>query len=280
MRNINRLLGIAAATALLGGQAFAGSVSAPVSAPAPAPESAFSGSLHIGYNSDYIFRGVDLGNGMAEAGLNGSYDLGNGFAISGGLWYASIEDSAYGNGTLFGPGLVLPDHYSELDLYAQVSKDFGFLTANIGYIWYHYENTDIRVPGGSFKLIDDAQEIYFGVSRELGWGINGALTYYWDVEGDNGGYTEIALSKNFAIQDRVSLDAGVKAGYLFEEGGFSHITPQLVLNYKATDTVTISPYIAYSVELDHLEDVSANKLGLGGSQHNYLYGGVKLSVSF
>lgn len=271
MRNPNRLLGaVAAATALLGGHALAGTASAPVSAPA-APESAFAGTVHIGGNSDYIFRGADLGDGMAEAGLNLSYDLGNGFAVSGGLWYASIENSAYGN---LGTFATVPDHYSELDLFAQVSKDFGFLTANIGYIWYHYQDTELQAGNFSHKFIDDQQEIYFGVSREIYWGINGSLNYYWDVEGDNGGYTELALSKNFAIQDRVSIDAGVKTGYLFEEGGFSHITPQVALNYKATETVTISPYVAYSVELNKLEDLT------GKSEHNYLFGGVKLSVSF
>lgn len=269
MRNTYRLLSIAAATALLGGQAFAGTVSSPVTAPA-APESAFAGNIHIGGSSDYIFRGADLGQGLAEAGLDASYDLGNGFAISGGLWYGSIENSALGN---LGPFVNIPDHYSELDLYGQVSKDFGFLTANIGYIWYHYQDTDVRAGAFSQKLIDDAQEIYFGVSREIYWGINGSLNYYWDVETDNGGYTELALSKSFELQDRVSIDAGVKTGYLVEEGGFSHITPQVVLNYKATETVTISPYVAYAVELDELDQIA-------GPQHNYLFGGVKLSVSF
>lgn len=254
--------------ASLGGS-FAGTPVTEV-APAPAPaESAFQGNVHIGGHSDYIFRGADMGDGMAEGGVDASLKLGQGFTLSGGLWYASIENSALGNF----PFATVPDHYSELDLYGQVSKDFGWLTASVGYIWYHYADTELTTPAGSTKLIDDSQEIFFGVSREIAWGIQGSLTYFWDIETDNGGYTELALSKSLEICDKTSLDLAVKTGYLIEEGGFSYIQPMATLNYKVTDTVTISPYLAYSVELDELDTVA-------GPSGNRFYGGVKLAVSF
>ncbi|MFD0892515.1 hypothetical protein KBB96_13900 [Luteolibacter ambystomatis] len=240
-----------------------------ISSPATEPEPFLEGNLHIGYSSDYLFRGVDSGAGLAEAGLDVSKKLGSGFTLSGGLWYGSIENSAFGDF----PGVGIPDHYSELDVYGQVSKDFGFLTASVGYIWYHYADASVEVPGGSFKFINDSQEISFGISRELFYGINAGLTYYWDIETDNGGYTELSLNKTFELQKCLTLDAGAKAGYLMEESGFSHVTPMLALNYKPTSTVTISPYIAYAFALDKLDTIAPNS-------HDHFFGGIKMAVSF
>lgn len=286
MRNYSKLLGALAATsALAAGSAFAGSTVAPTSAPAPAScDAAFQGDLHIGYNSDYIFRGTDLGDGMSEAGIDLSYEAA-GLNFSGGLWYASVENSAIGN---LVPFATIPDHYDELDVYGEVSKDFGFATAFAGYIWYHYQNTDFQVGPFNGKLIDDAQEVYFGLSRELVWGINGSLTYFWDVETDNSGYTELGLEKKIEFTPCISLDLGSKLGYLAEEGELSHLTTSAAVNFKVKDTFTISPYVAYSVELDGLEEYgsfnhSAINSFIGGpnsGESNYLFGGVKASVSF
>jgi len=255
MRNYSKLLGALAATsAFAAGSAFAGTPVMTTTAPtqtAAACDAGFDGNIHIGYNTDYIFRGTDQGNDMVEAGLDLSKDFG-GFSLSGGLWHASINDSVVGD-------------YDELDLYAEASKDFGFATAYIGYIWYHYQGTD---------EIDDAQELYFGLSRDLGWGINASLTYYWDVETDNQGYTELGLEKSIEFTPCISLDLGSKLAYLVEEGDFSHWTTSAALNFKIKETFTISPYVAYSVELDGAEEYS------GKNEHNYLFGGVKASVSF
>lgn len=241
----------------------------------------FEGEVHIGGASDYIFRGADLGHGLAEAGADVSTDLGAGFTLSAGLWYASIQDSGMGNL----PFATIPDHYSELDLYTELSKDFGWATAYVGYIWYHYQDTEISGGGFDLKLIDDSQEVYFGLGREIAWGINGALTYYWAVEGDNGGYTELKLDKTWDLHECVNLNFGVKTGYYVEEGQLAHVTPTLTLNIKVKDNFTISPYIAYSVELDGLDEVAGNNkiqnlLGVTPDEGNHLYGGVKLAVSF
>lgn len=255
MRNYSKLLGALAATsALAAGSAFAGSPVMTTSAPtqtAAACDAGFEGNIHIGYNTDYIFRGTDQGEDMVEAGLDLSKDFG-GFNLSGGLWYASITDSHVGD-------------YDELDLYAEASKDFGFATAYVGYIWYHFEGTD---------EIDDAQEVYFGLSRELFWGIDASLTYYWDVETDNQGYTELGLKKSFEFTPCISLDLGSKLAYLVEEGDFSHWTTSAAVNFKVKDTFTISPYLGVAVELDGAEEYS------GKSEKDYLFGGVKASVSF
>jgi len=286
MRNYSKLLGALAATsALAAGSAFAGS---PVMTPAPtqtasACDSALEGNVHVGYASEYIFRGTELGDDLFEAGLDLSYKAFD-LNFSGGFWYGSVSDSRIGNG-VFGP-VNLPDHFDELDVYGEVSKDFGFATAYVGYIWYHYPDMEISAPGGSVKLIDDAQEIYFGLSRELFWGVNGSLTYYWDVETDNQGYTELGFEKSFEFTPCISLDLGTKFGYLIEEGDFSHWTTSAQLNFKVKENFTVSPYVACSVELDGLEDYGSFNVpggalfGLSPNEGNNLVAGIKASVSF
>jgi len=287
MRNYSKLLGALAATsALAAGSAFAGSPVMTTSAPmqtASACDSALEGNVHVGYASEYIFRGTELGDDLFEAGADLSYKAA-GLNFSGGFWYGSVSESRIGNAGALGFDSV-PDHFDELDVYAEVSKDFGFATAYVGYIWYHYPDMNVVDDGDSFKLIDDAQEVYFGLSRELFWGVNGSLTYYWDVETDNQGYTELALEKSFEFTPCISLDLGTKLGYLFEEGEFSHWTTSAQVNFKVKQNLTISPYVAVSVELDGLEDYGsfntpAGAFGAAPSEGDQFVAGVKASVSF
>ena len=291
MRNYSKLLGALAATsALAAGSAFAGSPVMTTSAPmqtASACDSALEGNVHVGYASEYIFRGTELGDDLFEAGLDLSYKAFD-LNFSGGFWYGSVSNSRIGNlSNIF--GFDAPDHFDELDLYAEVSKDFGFATAYIGYISYQYPDMEVSTGGSTVKLIDDAQEVYFGLSRELFWGVNGSLTYYWDVETDNQGYTELAFEKTIEFTPCISLDLGTKLGYLFEEGEFSHWTTSAQLNFKVKQNFTISPYVAVSVEMDGLEDygsfnVPAGAIGLANGltsdEGDQLVAGVKASVSF
>lgn len=267
IRNYSKTIGaLAAASALVAGNASA----------------EIEGELHAGYNSQYLFRGIDRGTDMIEAGADISTSW-NGIDLSAGVWYASIQDGNFGNA---GP-IQLPDSYDEVDLYGEVSKDFGFATAFVGYIWYHNPDAKVGILGQDVKLIDDSQEIYVGLSRELFWGINGSLAYYWDIETDNNGYSELALDKTFKLHDCVDLVAGAKLGYAAEEGQIQHTTLSVTVNVKASDTLTISPYIAYSFQGPALEGVNSNPAGkflppgvLVNDQRDQLFGGVKVAVSF
>lgn len=257
---------LGAATAMLAGYALAGTETAPT-APAPVAQSSLEGEIHVGYNTSYIWRGFDLGNDMVEAGVDMAYDFGNGLNISAGAWYASFDS----NRTLSGGD-------DELDLYAEVSKDFGFATAFVGYIYY-MNNPHSYAILNPFPD-DDQQEVYFGLSRELFWGVEGSLAYYWDVVGDNGGYTELGLEKSFEFTPCLSLDTGVKTGYFWEEGGLGHVTAMVALNWNFLGDATISPYIAYSWELDELESVYVPGGLPLGNEENQIFGGVKLTVKF
>ncbi len=268
IRNYSKTIGaLAAASALVAGNASATEI---------------EGQLGLGYNTDYIFRGFDRGSDVVEAGADFTTTW-NGVDFSGGLWYASIQDGHVGNA---GP-VQLPDGYDELDLYVEASKDLGFATAYVGYIRYQFLGTDVQILGNDVRLIDDFAELYFGLSRELIWGVNGAVTYYWDVEGDNNGYSELALDKTFKLHECVDLVTAARAGYAFEEGQIQHTTLSLTFNVKASDSVTVSPYVAYSFQGSALEGVDGNplnsKFNLGAPpapQRDQFFGGVKVAVKF
>ena len=66
--------------------------------------------LHTGYSSEYLWRGLDLGNDLIEAGADVTTEW-NGIGLSAGAWYGSFTTA--------------DQLTNELDLYGEVSKDFG-----------------------------------------------------------------------------------------------------------------------------------------------------------
>jgi hypothetical protein len=80
--------------------------------------------IHTGYTSEYLFRGIDLGDNLAEVGIDAATEY-NGVGLSAGIWAAAFQASGTGNQV-----------DNEVDMYAEASYDFGFLTGAIGYIYY------------------------------------------------------------------------------------------------------------------------------------------------
>lgn len=247
MRNYSKTVGaLAAASALVAGFASA----------------EIEGEVHVGYTSEYLFRGLNLGQDLVEAGVDLSYELAEGLTLSGGAWYASFEaPTGFGN---------LTRNEDELDLYAEVSKDLGFATAAVGYIYYYYP----QGSGNNLLLpIDDTQEVYFSLSRDFGF-LEASVTYFWDIEGDNDGYAELALGKGFELNECLTLNVGSALGYYVEHSDFAHLTTTVSLDWAYSDTVTVSPFVAGSLSLSD----SPRTLNFGAKDQ--FVGGVKLAVGF
>ena len=147
--------------------------------------------LHAGYSSEYLFRGLDLGQNLTEVGVDAAYDW-NGLSISGGVWAATFNDAQQ----RYTGGPTGNQMDNEIDWYAQVSKDFGFANLSVGYIYYWNM--------GGFG--EDAQEVPFTISRDFGWA-NIYLTYFWSVDGpNNNGYTELGGSHSWELNPCLSLN--------------------------------------------------------------------------
>ena len=216
--------------------------------------------IHVGYTSEYLFRGLNLGQDLVEAGVDVATEY-NGLGLSAGAWYGSF-DAPTGFGGAYST--------SELDLYAEVSKDLGFLTAAVGYIKYINDDTTAKNLG---LLVDDAQEVYFSVAKTI-YGVDFSLAYYWDIETDNDGYTELAASKGFELSPCLTLNTSAALGYLAEHREFAHVTAKVALDYAYSETATISPFVAHSWSLTN--DAATTH----AVTENEFVAGTMLSVSF
>jgi hypothetical protein len=211
--------------------------------------------IHAGYTSEYIFRGIDLGDNLAEVGIDAATEY-NGVGLSAGIWAAAFQASGTGNQV-----------DNEVDMYAEASYDFGFLTGAIGYIYYWNMGS----------LGADNQEVYFSVARDFGWAA-ASLTYYWDIDdangGDTDGYTELALSRGWELNQCVTLNVGTNVGYLVEGGDFTAWTTKVSIDWGFVDRAKLTPFVAYSLALG--ESAGSN----WATTDNEFVGGCMLSVGF
>ena len=204
--------------------------------------------LHTGYSSEYLWRGLDLGDDLIEAGLDISTEW-NGIGLSAGAWYASFDTAGR--------------NIDELDLYAEISKDFGFVKGSLGYIAYLYPNTDSQTY----------QEIYFGLSKDLGFA-TASLKYYWGIEGDNNGYSEFGLTRSFELSPCLNLNLESNIGYLVEHGVATAWTNKVSLDWGFAEHAKLSPFVALSISCT--DDIFTPYFDSG----NELVGGCMLSVTF
>ena len=235
---------------------------------APSASVADSGieyGLHVGYTNEYLFRGISLGQDLVEAGANVSGEA-FGLGLSAGVWYANYQKFNEIN-------------INEIDMYAAVSKDFGFLTASVGYIYYYnnISNFDRNVLndffGNDLGLAQDQQEVYFALSRDLGFA-TASLTYYWDVVLDNDGYSEFALARSFELISCLALNVGTNVGYLAERGVPTAWTTKVSLDYSFVERAKLSPFAAFSLSLS-----DPSNSAYDGNQNEFVAGSM-LSVSF
>lgn len=210
-------------------------------------------AIHGGYTNQYVFRGVEYGDDLTEVGVDLTTKI-NDFGISAGVWHGTFQD---------GTGLsAIGDDITEIDVYGEVSKEIGYdITAAVGYIKYIYDQN-----------IDDNQEVYVSLRRDFGFA-EASLTYYWDIETDNDGYSELALSRSFELSPCLSLGLKSALGYAIEDGEIANWTTSAKLNWAFTETATLSPFVAISV-CDSAEDLyeSDNEVEL--------VGGTMLTVTF
>ena len=78
----------------------------------------------------------------------------------------------------------------------------------------------------------------------------------------------------FAVTDRISVVPAALISYgidYYGVDGFNHVKVGLSLPIKLTSTATLTPYIAYNLPIDALDDLG---------EEDEIYGGVSLSVSF
>jgi hypothetical protein len=186
--------------------------------------------FHVGYNSEYIYRGVELGKDAYEYGLDFAGSSDSGLDWSAGIWSIS-PDGEDGN-------------VDELDIYASVSKDLGIGSVAAGFTVYTYD-------GGA---TDDA-EVYLGFSTQS-CGVDLGLTVFYGTDGaiQDQVLLEGTIGYSFEVDSKTTANIGIAYGYMLDEGlagnysnddGEVYASATISLDYAVSDTITFSPYISY-----------------------------------
>lgn len=263
MQNITKSLVLLAACSAM--TATAGVTPAPAPAPAPAP-TGWTGSVTLGYDTDYIYRGVQvLGDGgyakdLVTGILDLNYQINDRLAWNINLWY----------GTSAAP----ETDYDELDIYTRllykVNDQFSF-GPSIKYYYYPFLDA---------SPLDEQLE--FGI--EGVWtpcaGTTVNLGAFYETESE-AYYLEAGISHVFKINDTISLVPGAVISYLDRDAtvfgpdvsDFNHAAIYLKAPITMKSNVTLTPYIAYNFALDAIDTINP-------AQSDDFYGGISLAVGF
>jgi hypothetical protein len=223
-----------------------------------------TGSVAVGYNSIYEFRGVDLGSNMVEASASVATTY-NGFGFTASAWYATVNDNDI-NSTP-----------NELDLTLGITKALGPVNLSGGYVYYNFfEETKLNT-----------QELYLGASMEVIAGITASATAYYDIDLYNGWFGDLNLSKTFkpsscvdivttvglALADNNELQLQASGDPL---DGYQYFYAMVSVPWTLREGVTLAPYLRYvNADSDLRGDITDFSTG-----QDHLIGGVKLSIAF
>ncbi len=245
---LNALLKTLGFLALAATPVVAGTAPAPKNPIAPAPVNDDLGiTASLGYDSNYIWRGINYGQHWVRAGLNGDLLLVGGAAEDGAgstslLWnvnYGSLAgDEDTFSPTLNGVGPFGPikafNSFQRLELGAAISHDFGPAAVSFGYSYIHHMGSVANGGGlnqvagspGGFGM-NDIQQLTLGVNTNLG-PINLASSANYDLV--NGGwYFDLTASTNIAVTDAISIVPHASIGYgINYTAGFTQASRNLI----------------------------------------------------
>ena len=203
--------------------------------------------VSVGYDTDYIFRGANLGQDLLWSDVNVSTSLSDGLGLNIGAWYANPTDAGD----------------DELDIYAGVSTDLGGMSLDLGTTYYYY-------PGAT-----GSNTLEFGAA--LGTSVGAfdlSLGVFHDIDTENT-YVELGAGTSFDLTDNISLDLGAAIGNNQDEviggqaDGLTAVTITIGAPIGLTDNASLTPYLGINAGLDDNQDAG-----------DEIFSGISLSVGF
>lgn len=239
-----------------------------------------TGSASAGFDSSYYFRGLWFSNNNFWGGVNLSAPLADKLTLGLGALYTETVDT-----NISGGGGDLD--YSEMDLVASLSYEHDFATFGLVVTNYHFFETfsgeiDGASNGGGIYDAEVKNALDVGLTMVKGFGdFNLYLGSWFDTKID-GWYFEAGVDYTYEVNDKLSLVPVVQMGYAIDyytnngsdEEGLTHIRTALTAPYKATDSVTVTPYIACNFGLETRKDLNVNET------RDDVYGGVSVTYAF
>ena len=242
--------------------ATAGTVPQPPPSPGPiAPAPMFGATVSVGYDSHYMFYGVDYGRNSIWGSIEYSLPFTpEGFDLTIGTWYENPVDGAPSN----------PQHQDELDLYARatidVAPDVAVFFQYAAYLFPERDNAGFKTPSTNELSTGVEASVMNGMADVF---ISGA--YDFDV---NGWYIQTGVSHTESITDFFAVEIGTAIAYQVDYNGpggdWNDLNLYLAFPLSLTDTAELVPYIKQSWSLNAIDNF----------QDDVLYGGVALIVSF
>lgn len=216
----------------------------------------FDGSVDVGLDNQYNFRGVNFGEKAPWLGVDLNLPItSNGVALNVGSWY--INPTEAGN--------------DEYDAYAYLVFPIGEFEVSVGGIYFAFPEAD--TVSGEFGA---------SVSYSPADAIDLGFSWWSDVKGDDDGdnklnlghYFEFTAGKSFSLNEWLGLDltAGISYGVdYFGVDSFNHAFFIAGLPISISETTTLNPYIGQTISLGDLDDAGEN---------DHFLAGISLSVGF
>ena len=199
--------------------------------------------VSVGYDTDYMFRGVNLGQDLLWSDVNVSTSLSDGLDLGVGAWYANVADDA-GN--------------DELDIYAGLSTSMGDMSVDLGATYYYYP--DPTAGEGTLE---------FGIGLGTSAGpIDLSLGLYYDIDLE-AAYYEVGAATSFDLTDKMAVNVG---GAISNADGdtLTALTFTIGVPITLSDSASLSPYVGVNIPLDDYEDEFGDDI----------YSGLSLTVGF
>ena len=199
--------------------------------------------VSVGYDTDYMFRGVNLGEDLLWSDVNVSTTLTDGLDLGVGAWYANVADDA-GN--------------DELDIYAGLSTSMGDISLDLGATYYYYP--DPVAGEGTLEF-----GVGFGTSAGP---FDLSLGLYYDIDLE-AAYYEVGAATSFDLTDTMAVDVGGAIGNA-DGDTLTALTFTIGVPITLSDSASLSPYVGVNIPLDDFEDV----------EDDTIYSGLSLTVGF
>jgi len=280
---MKKILTLTASFAALGlvQSAFAGDVMLhPAPAPAPA-DSALTGDLSLGYDSQYSFRGVTglvvpEADHAVTAAINLAYAVNDQWSLVGGVTIQTVNSKVANFDNYTYRGGV---HYKASSFSAEIG----------------YQGFDGLLSPVTISAQEASSEIYVNLGTTTPF-IGGTTNLFvaHDIDKLEGTYIELSFNKGYEICDSVGVDVTVGGAYSLDywkkvtttstpigtsraiatSSDLNHVYITLGLPWQAVGDLMVTPHVTYSKGLAAL-----NPAGPGSEDSEVIYG-IKASIGF
>lgn len=260
---------VAAVATVLAEEAAKAAPAAPVAVAEEGSDTGFSFDATLDLFSAYVWRGcVYNDEGVWQPAVNFSYKTAEYGVFGLGLW--SNFDMKDNNRQVTFGGL------NEIDYQFFYGIDLQDFSLEVG----HYVYTFPKANGQDY--CNSTREVYASVAYNNDI-VTPSVTVYYDYDLMEGFYGNVALNKEFALSDQLTLGLDVALGagdddymaYLgTDDAGLMDFTADVYLSYAVTDTVSVGAKLAWMSLVDSdARDVDAY------NDKDILWGGLSLGVS-